>query len=289
MTKRLAGKVALITGGTSGMGRGTVDLFVDEGAQVVVADILDEKGALMEREYGSALAYTHCNVASEADVQAAVDLAVSRFGRLDCMFNNAGVGGVGGAIEEIDMAGFDLTVGILFKGVVLGMKYAARPMIQQGSGSIINTASVAGTHGGYGPHVYSGCKAAVVQVSKTAALELGPKGIRVNAICPGAIATSIFGRGMGLPSEAADRSAKLMEGAFQTLQPIKRSGLPSDIAKTALFLASDDSTFVSGQAIAVDGALTTGRERDPEEMANSPIAKALGDAFREALGDDDGD
>ena len=160
------------------------------------------------------------------------------------------------------------------------------PMAEQRSGSIINTASIAGTHGGYGPHVYSGCKAAVVQITKTVALEVGAKGIRVNAICPGAIATSIFGRMMGLPSEAADRSAKLMENAFQTLQPIKRSGLPADIAKTALFLASDDSTFVSGQAIAVDGGLTTGRERDPEALANSPLAKALGEAFREASGAD---
>jgi len=286
MTKRLEGKVALITGGTSGMGRGTVDLFVDEGARVVVADILDDKGSRMEQEFGSSLAYAHCNVALESDVKAAVDLAVSRFGRLDCMFNNAGFGGVGGAIDEIDVDGFDITVAVLFKGVILGMKHAAPIMIEQGSGSIINTASIAGTHGGYGPHVYSGCKAAVVQVSKTVALELGPKGIRVNAICPGAIATSIFGRGMGLTSEAADRTAKLMAGAFQNVQPIKRSGLPSDIAKMALFLASDDSTFVSGQAIAVDGALTTGPERDPEEMANSPIAKALGDAFSEATGEE---
>jgi NAD(P)-dependent dehydrogenase (short-subunit alcohol dehydrogenase family) len=286
MAKRLQGKVALITGGTSGMGRGTVDLFVDEGARIVVADILDDKGALMEQEFGSSLAYAHCDVAIESDVKAAVDLAVERFGRLDCMFNNAGIGGVSGAIEEIDMEGFDQTVGVLFKGVVLGMKYATPVMAEQGSGSIINTASIAGTHSGYGPHVYSGCKAAVVQITKTVALEVGPKGIRVNAICPGAIATSIFGRGLGLPTEAADRSAKLMEGAFQSLQPIKRSGLPSDIAKIALFLASDDSTFVSGQAIAVDGALTTGRERDPEEMAESPIAKALGEAFREAMGDD---
>jgi NAD(P)-dependent dehydrogenase (short-subunit alcohol dehydrogenase family) len=286
MTKRLDGKVALITGGASGMGRGTVDLFVDEGARVVVADILDDKGALMEQEFGGSLAYAHCDVANESDVKAAVALALSRFGRLDCMFNNAGMGGVGGAIEEIDMDGFDQTVGVLFKGVMLGMKHATPVMIEQGAGSIINTASVAGTHGGYGPHVYSGCKAAVVQVSKTAALELGPKGIRVNAICPGAIATSIFGRGMGLSSDAADRSAKLMEGAFKSLQPVKRSGLPSDIAKLALFLACDESSFVSGQAIAVDGALTTGRERDPEAMANSPIAKALGEAFREATAED---
>jgi NAD(P)-dependent dehydrogenase (short-subunit alcohol dehydrogenase family) len=285
MAKRLEGKVALITGGASGMGRGTVDLFVDEGARVVVADVQGEKGPLMEAEFGESLAYARCDVSNEAEVKAAVDLAVERFGRLDCLFNNAGVGGVGGAIEETDMAGFDETIGVLFKGVVLGMKHAVPVMAEQGSGSIINTASIAGLQGGFGPHVYSACKAAVIQLSKTTAIELGPRGIRVNAICPGGIATSIFGRMFGLTGEAADRSAKAMEEAFHQLQPIKRSGLPSDIAKTALFLAGDDSTFVSGQAIAVDGALTAGRERDPEEMANSPIAKALEKAFRESMGE----
>lgn len=285
MAKRLAGKVALITGGTSGMGRGTVDLFVEEGARVVVAGIEDDRGALMEHEFGKSLAYVHCDVANEADVKAAVELAVQRFGRLDCMFNNAGIGGVGGAIDETDMDGFDQTVGVLFKGVMLGMKYAVPVMAEQGSGSIINTASVAGLTGGFGPHTYSGCKAAVIHVSKTVALEVGPKGIRVNAICPGAIATPIFARILGLSGEAADRTAKMMEGAFHSLQPIKRSGLPSDIAQTALFLASDDSSFISGQAISVDGALTTGRERDPEEMANSPIGKVLAQAYRESVAD----
>jgi NAD(P)-dependent dehydrogenase (short-subunit alcohol dehydrogenase family) len=281
MARRLEGKVAVITGGASGMGRGTVDLFVEEGAKVVVADIQDEKGALMQEEFGSALAFAHCDVSIEADVKGAVDLALERFGRLDCMFNNAGSGGVGGAIHETDMDGFDATVGLLFKGVISGMKHAVPAMMEQGGGSIINTASIAGLQGGYGPHVYSGCKAAVVQVSKTVAVEVGKYGIRVNAICPGGIATSIFGRGLGLPIEMADRSAKLMESALKDLQPIKRAGLPEDIARTALFLASDDSTFISGQSIAVDGALTAGRERD--DFADSPIAKTLADGFSELM------
>lgn len=282
MAGRLTGKVALITGGASGMGRGTVDLFVDEGAKVVVADIQDDKGALMEQEFGSSLAYAHCDVTNDADVKAATDLAVERFGRLDCMFNNAGAGGVSGAIEETDMDGFDHTVSLLFRSVISGMKHAVPVMREQGSGSIINTASVAGLAGGYGPHVYSGCKAAVVQVSKTVALEVGPSGIRVNAICPGGIATSIFGVGMGLPIPIADRAAKVMETALQELQPIKRSGLPEDIARTALFLASDDSSFVSGQAIAVDGGLTAGRER-PADMSESPIAKTVAQGLAELM------
>ena len=283
MAKRLDGKVALITGGTSGMGRGTVDLFVDEGAKVVVADIQDDKGGLMQEEFGSSLAYQHCDVTREDEIKSAVDLAVERFGRLDCVFNNAGAGGVMGAIHETDMDGFDSTVALLFRSVIAGMKHAVPVMMEQGSGSIINTASVAGLAGGFGPHVYSGCKAAVVQISKTVALEVGRYGIRVNAICPGGIATSIFGRGLGLPVEMADKSAKLMETALKELQPIKRSGLPEDIARMALFLASDDSSFVSGQAIAVDGALTAGQERG--DMSDSPIAQALTKSFAELAGE----
>ncbi|HBC52714.1 MAG TPA: 2,5-dichloro-2,5-cyclohexadiene-1,4-diol dehydrogenase [Alphaproteobacteria bacterium] len=281
MSGRLEGKVAVITGGTSGMGRGTVELFLEEGAKVVVADILDEKGAQMAADLGSSFAYHHTDVSVEEEVKGAVDLAISKFGRLDCVFNNAGIGGVSGEIQEIDMDGFDKTVGVLLKGVVLGMKHAAPIMKEQKSGSIISTASVAGLQGGFGPHIYSACKAAVVHLTKTVALELGKDNIRVNAICPGGIATSIFGRGMGLPTQLADQSAKLMENVLDKFQPIKRSGLPSDIARTALFLASDDSTFVSGQAIAVDGALTAGREqRQGVGRIGESMAKQFGDLLK---------
>jgi NAD(P)-dependent dehydrogenase (short-subunit alcohol dehydrogenase family) len=183
------------------------------------------------------------------------------------MFNNAGIGGVMGEIQDTDSDGLDHTLNVLFKGVVYGMKHAAKLMIPQGSGSIINTASIAGLSGGFGPHVYSGCKAAVAHMSKTVALAVGQHGIRVNAICPGGIATSIFGAGLGLPIEQADKSAKFMETVLAELQPIKRAGLPADIANMALFLASDESGFVSGQTIAVDGALTSGREPNPEGQA----------------------
>ncbi len=281
MGNRLAGRVALITGGTSGMGRGTVDRFVDEGAKVVIADIQDEKGGVMSAEFGSSLEYVHCDVSNESDVKAAVEAATSRFGRLDVLFNNAGIVGMNGDLHDLDMSGWDHTVGVLFKSVVLGMKYAAPLMAEQGGGSIINTASVAGITGGFGPHVYSGCKAAVIQVTRTAALELGPRGVRVNAICPGGIATSIFGRGLGLSFEQADRAAKLIEGAFDDLQPIKRTGLPTDIANAALFLASDESSFVSGQAIAVDGALTAGRERRADDQ--NPLAEKLLGVFAEVM------
>ena len=261
MTGRLEGKVAIITGAASGIGRGTVDLFIKEGAKVVAADIQDHKGERMEEELGANLSYCRTNVAEEAEVKALVDHTVKKFGRLDCIFNNAGHGGVGGELHEIDMNGFDETVGVLLKSVFLGYKYATPVMKDQGSGSIISTASVAGLQASFGPHVYSACKAAVAHLARTAAMELGPFNIRSNAICPGGIATSIFGSALGLGTQVADQFADFMKKRLAGMQPIPRSGLPADIAETALFLASDGSSFVTGQAIAVDGALTAGPMR----------------------------
>ncbi len=255
---RLDGKVAIITGGTSGIGRGTVDLFLKEGAKVVAADLQDHKGEAMERELGANFSYCRTNVAHEDEVKNLVDHTVKKFGRLDVLFNNAGYGGVGGELAEIDMAGFDETVGVLLKGVVLGYKYAVPHMKAQQSGSIISTASVAGLQAGYGPLIYSACKAAVHHFSRCAAMELAPHHVRSNAICPGGIATSIFGNGLGLGTQVADQFAEVMKQHLAKIQPTPRAGLPEDIANTALFLASDESSFVNGQTIAVDGALTAG-------------------------------
>jgi len=256
MTGRLTGKVAIITGGTSGIGRGTVDLFLAEGAKVVAGDLQDHKGEAMERELGANFSYCRANVAHEDEVKNLVDHTVKKFGRLDVMFNNAGMGGVGGELHEIDMNGFDETVGVLLKGVVLGYKYAVPHMRAQKSGSIISTASVAGLQAGYGPLVYSACKAAVHHFSRCAALQLAPDFVRSNAICPGGIATSIFGANLG--TQVADQLAVVMEEHLAKIQPTPRSGMPNDIAEMALFLASDASTFVTGQTIAVDGGLTAG-------------------------------
>lgn len=159
---RLNGKVTLITGGASGIGEGTARLFIEEGAAVTIADIQDDRGQRLAKELGSRAAYIRADVSREADVRAAVNAAVERFGRLDCLFNNAGFGGVQGGIEEITVSGFDETIGVLLRGVFLGMKHAAPIMKRQGSGSIISTASVAGLRTGMGPHVYSAAKAAVI-------------------------------------------------------------------------------------------------------------------------------
>ncbi len=256
---KLDGKVAVITGGASGMGAGTVRRFVDEGARVVVADVTDERGRALVAELGAAAVYAHADVSREADVAAAIASAVDRWGRLDCVFNNAGFGGVDEILEAIPMDGYQQTMDVLVKGVLLGIKHAAPIMKKQRSGSIINTGSGAGMQAGYGPHVYSVAKAAVIHLSRVAAMELGEWGVRVNCICPGGIVTPIFAKALGLPPEKADETLGAVSEALRLFQAIPRPGHPADIASAALFLASDESAFVNGHAMVVDGGLTAGR------------------------------
>jgi NAD(P)-dependent dehydrogenase (short-subunit alcohol dehydrogenase family) len=255
----LDGKVALITGGASGMGAETVRRFAREGAKVVIADLQDDKAAELIEELRDAVVYAHTDVTLEADVQAAVDLAVGSFGRLDCVFNNAGIPGIDENIEAIPMDGYDITMDVLVKGVLLGMKHAAPIMKKQRSGSIINTGSVAGLRTGMGPHVYSAAKAAVIHLSRSAAMELAEWGVRVNCICPGGIVTPIFGKAMGLSAADSDRTLEAVTEALAVMQPIQRPGQPADIAAAALWLASEESGFVTGHSLVVDGGLIAGR------------------------------
>jgi NAD(P)-dependent dehydrogenase (short-subunit alcohol dehydrogenase family) len=273
---KLDGKVAVITGGASGIGDATVRLFVEEGCRVVIADVQDDRGARLAEELGKSASYLHADVSQEAQVSGAIAHAVSRFGRLDCLFNNAGAGGVAGPIEEIPADGFDHTMGVLLRGVFLGMKHAAPIMKRQRGGSIISTASVAGLQAGYGPHVYSAAKAAVVHLTRSVAMELGESGVRVNCICPGGIATPIFGSALGLAGPEADRVAELMKTLLATRQPIQRAGLPEDIARAALWLASEDSSFVNGHALIVDGGLTGGRMWSVVQEQRQQLRSALG-------------
>ena len=273
---KLDGKVAVITGGASGIGAAAVRLFVEEGCRVVIADVQDDKGARLADELGKSCAYLHADVSRESDVSGAIAHALSRFGRLDCLYNNAGLGGVSGPIEEIPVDGYEQTMGVLLRGVFLGMKHAAPIMKRQGSGSIVSTASVAGLQAGYGPHIYSAAKAAVIHLTRSVAMELGESGVRVNCICPGGIATPIFGEAVGVSGAEADRVAETMKTLLVARQPIQRAGLPEDIARAALWLASDDASFVNGHALIVDGGLIGGRMWSVVQEQRQQLRAVLG-------------
>ncbi|MDP3300240.1 MAG: SDR family NAD(P)-dependent oxidoreductase, partial [Phenylobacterium sp.] len=193
MAGRLDGKVAVITGGVSGIGLGTVELFLAEGAHVVAADIQDEKGAMLEKRFGDRLRYAHCDVTREDEIAAAMALAASEFGGLDILFNNAGISDSMRTIPEIEADKWSWIFDMLVRGPALGMKHATPLMLARGGGSIINTASIAGLQAGFGPIAYSTAKAGVIHMSRVAAAQLSRQKVRVNAICPGLIATSIFG------------------------------------------------------------------------------------------------
>jgi NAD(P)-dependent dehydrogenase (short-subunit alcohol dehydrogenase family) len=253
-----------------------LELFIAEGAKVVAADIQTEKGRLLEQRFPESLVYVDCDVTQEAAIAGAIGRAEEAFGGLDILFNNAGAGGVMTGIADMDMAGWDATFALLVRSVVLGMKHAVPLMKARGGGSIVNTASIAALQAGWAPIAYSAAKAAVLHLSKVAAAELSPQKIRVNAICPGLIATSIFGASLGLPREVADQMAARIEDAARTFQPVPKAGLPADIAQAALFFASDASAFVSGAHLVVDGALTIGHPHSWNPDAPSPLAAALG-------------
>lgn len=249
---RLTGKVAVITGGASGMGKATSFRFLAEGARVVVADYNAATGAATMQEavaagYGDSVDFIRTDVAREADVEAMLQRALKRFGRLDVVFNNAGVGGAIGPLTETSVTDWDYTMDVLAKGVFLGIKHAARILRAQGQGgSIINTASIAALSGDGGPLVYSAAKAAVLSLTRSAAVELARDRIRVNAICPGFIATPLAE--LDRPEETRAR--------FVTAQPWPDYGRGEHIAGAALFFASDDAEFVTGEALVVDGGLT---------------------------------
>ncbi len=270
----LEGKVAVITGGASGIGAASVRLFAQNGGKVVVADIMEDQGQALANELGTDVVYKKTNVFFEEDIKAVVNEAFARFGKLDIMFNNAGVGGVTGPVDETNMEAFDITVGVLLKGVFMGMKHAALVMKPRRSGCIINTASIAGLQTGFGGHTYSACKAAVIHLTRSVAMELGEFGIRVNCICPGAIATPIFAKTFGAGHEDALKSVDGLKDIFAGVAALGRSGFPEDVAKAAFFLAGDDAQFISGEALKVDGGIG-GRFLSDEDTKNK-MAAALG-------------
>ena len=273
----LNGKVAVITGAASGIGLSSVETFVEAGARVLAADIQDEKGQALETRFGAdTVRYRHCDVTVPSDIKATIDAGAEAFGGIDILFNNAGSGGTSASVEEFDPEGFDTTIALLLKSVFLGTHYAVPHFKARGGGSVINTSSISAISAGYAPIVYSVCKKGVAHFSKLAAAELSKYDIRVNAILPGFIATSIFGSSLGLPREQADQMAELLAQAGGRMQPAGRTGQGRDIAGMAAFLASDAAAFITGSEFVVDGGITVGPPHSWREEDAGPILEALG-------------
>jgi NAD(P)-dependent dehydrogenase (short-subunit alcohol dehydrogenase family) len=244
----LKNKVTVITGAASGIGSATARLFCEEGAAVIVADVQDEAGRCLVDELaknGHSATFLHCDVSSEADVTAMVHLAISHFGRIDVLFNNAGIEGEQAPTAEATLENWQRVIDINLKGVFLGMKHGIKAMLQHGGGSIINNASVAGLVGFPNIPAYCASKGGVVQLTRAAALEYATQGIRVNCLCPGVIDTPMVERFTQGSAEA--------QAAMSALEPVGRVGTPMEVAELALFLASDRSSFVTGAVIPVDG------------------------------------
>ncbi|MGC1284447.1 MAG: SDR family oxidoreductase [Streptosporangiaceae bacterium] len=250
---KLAGKVAVVTGGASGIGAGAAERLVADGASVVIADIQADAGKALAERLGPAARFAPTDVTSEADVEAAVATAVDAFGRLDLMFANAGIIGAYGSIANTRISDVDLTLAVDLKGPLIAMKYAARVMMAQRSGVILATSSPAGVIGGVGAHVYSAAKAGIIGLVKSVAAELRPYNIRVNAIIPGAVVSAMTADLVTGDASALDRTAEALGSDALLPGP---PGQPADIAAAVSFLASDDARFITGHTMTVDAGLT---------------------------------
>ena len=266
MADRLAGKTAVITGAGSGMGQATAELFAAEGANVLVVDRWEERAERVAAGIGGRAAAFVGDVAQGEDVQAMFSAAAERWGRIDVIYNNAGIGGREDNVRDCPESVFDEIMAINLRGVWLGMKYGIPHLEAAGGGSIISTASVAGISGLAGIAAYCASKGGVIALTRAAAGEWASKGIRINCICPGVIATRIGDDSQG-PQDAAQLERRRERGAEIT--PLGRSGEGLDIANAALWLASDESAFVTGQAIVVDGGWVGVDARFPELTGRS--------------------
>ena len=244
MPGELTDRVAIVTGGASGIGRAAVEMFAAEGARVVIADTDADAGTAVADALGDAVAFRRTDVSDADDVQGLVDFTVERFGGLHVMCNNAGIGSSFTRFLEQDFADYERVMAVNLWGVIIGSQRAARHMARHGGGSIVNTSSIAALTGGAGPFVYRASKAAVIQVSTSMAIDLAPYGIRVNVVAPGHIATAMTTYDMG--------------AVIRATQPLQRHGTPEDVAQAMLFLASDRAAQITGIVVPVDGGTVAG-------------------------------
>ena len=270
---RLKDKVAVVTGGTSGIGRRIVERYVEEGAFVVFSGRRAALGAEVSKATGAA--FVEADVAQEADAARTIRAALDARGRVDILVNNAGGVMAGSRLEAVPLERFDALMAVHVRGALAHMKHVSAAMRARKCGSIVNIGSVAGHRAGYSSSIgYGTAKAALIHLSRCAAMELGEDNIRVNSISPGGIATGIFGKAMGLEPAAAEASVEKVKARLALLQTIPRAGLPDDIANAAVFLASDESGFVNGADIVIDGGLIWGR-RFSEVVAGAQAMKGL--------------
>jgi NAD(P)-dependent dehydrogenase (short-subunit alcohol dehydrogenase family) len=276
MSHRLDGKVAVITGAASGIGLATVELFVEQGARVLAADVQDEAGRALEQRFPGVVRFVRCDVTQPPQIKQAIDAAAEYFGGLDILFSNAGAGGSLAGVENWDAAAWDATHALLLRSVAAGASYAVPHMKRRGGGAIVNTSSVSALQAGYAPLAYSVAKAGVLHFTRLAATELSAHRIRINAIVPGFIATSIFGGIFDMGVQASLQLAQKIAERSGTANPIGRAGLPRDIAEAALFLASDAAGFITGTHLTVDGGITIGPRHAWDPKAPGPMTDALG-------------
>ena len=272
MSERLLGKVAVVTGAASGIGAETARLFVANGARVVVADFQPEPAQKLVAQLGEAARFASCDVTREADIANAVDLAVSAFGQLDVMVNNAGIVGAVGPIAGTSAEAWDATIAVLLRGVFLGMKHAARVMVPRKSGAILSVASTAGVVGGLGPHAYTAAKHGVVGLTKSVASELAVYGIRVNAVAPGNTVTAMTSALLaGDPNDTVRTEAAIAKGSALGI-----AGMPRDIALALLYLASEEARYVTAHTLVVDSGQTSAIGRTTFHDAPSEIIREAG-------------
>ena len=283
---RFAGKVAIVTGAASGIGKAAVLKLAAEGAHVFAADIDLAGGQALAAASNGKIDFVPCDVTRPADIEALMNTAAAKGGGIDIVFNNAAAGGDRAPIDEITPEGWDQTMNLVLKSVAMGIRYASPHMKGRKGASIVNTASVAALGAGYSPTAYAVAKAGVLHLTKVAATDLAQYGIRVNAICPGFINTNIFTSSLEVPDESKDAAKAIIADMSTHAQPVARGGQPEDIANAVAYLASKDSSFMTGTHLLVDGGLTIGQRHawDPEAPGLFDALTAMEDAAKAGAG-----